>query len=102
MKNLQTNWKFSDAWLIAIMRRVATRVHRRIRFSCFVTQGDIEQDLLLDIFADAQFLARLKLTRQQPVAEKMAYAWADKTQKRRCRKYFSKWKRLQQFRRNNG
>jgi hypothetical protein len=95
------NWALTDPWLIRIMNIVARQTHRKIGRRCFVTSGDIQQDLLVSVFQDSSFLAQLKSMRHEDQAKKLAYQFADNARRRHCRKYISKWPRLIQPRRDD-
>jgi hypothetical protein len=72
------------------------QTHRKIGSRCFVTDDDIEQDLLLAAFSDSSFVPRLRAIRRENYARKIAYRFADNARRRHCRKYLSKWVRLAQ------
>lgn len=91
-----------EPWVIKIFDEVARQAYRRIGAFCFMTTDDIRQDLLFDAVTDTSFLLRLNATTEKTAHAKLARAFAEKSRRRRCRQYMSRWPRLNQRRQHEG
>jgi hypothetical protein len=86
----------AHARLIKIVRTVARQKYRRFAHRCFVTLGDLEQDLFVNAFSNVAFLENLEATGDGDEATQAAYRYVENVARRLCRQYKAKWPRLAQ------
>jgi len=93
MNAINGGW-MNERWLSGIIRKIA-RGRWRVVSACIVTDGDIQQDLLLDAYRDPSFAQRLNALPTESDATMFACRFLNRAWQRRERMYFSKWRRLQ-------
>jgi hypothetical protein len=89
--------KISPAWLVNLSQKVAEQACRRVGRSCSVCVDDVRQDLLQAAWTDPVLIPSLSASSDEAGARKVAYAFLDKTRKRLCREYRSKWPGIKQI-----